>query len=239
MSEVCCPIHHARDDDGTALVLAEAFSHFGKLPMELARDIFINACGQTGQLPNAGHGQLRLTLQLVSKAWRQVVIRTQNLWNDLDLDLWDFKSPTLDSSLRQAKSWLRYAGDSYISLKLTTFCCSVQSHKTIFSFLSTYHFESLAIQSVPSQLTLLDLDESINNLLETVMSLSLSMTWFYSPSSLIFPCQLSLSSLKYLTIKNMEIDSMYKNLLNAFPWDQLLQVNLHHFMQVLSSVRLL
>jgi hypothetical protein len=185
MPEILCPvtpIHHAHNDDSAAL-LAEAPSSFGKLPLELAGNIFINACGQNGQLPNAGQGQLRLTLQLVSKSWRQVVIGMQNLWNDLDHDLWDFESLTLDSSLRRAESWLRYAGDSCISLKLTTFCCSAQSRKAIFSFLSTYHFKALAIQSVPSnpsQLTLLDLDGSIKNSLETVISLSLSMTWFYS-----------------------------------------------------------
>ena len=243
MPELSSPVRHARNDDGTApVVLAEAPSSFGKLPLELAGDIFINACGQNGQLPNAGQGRLRLTLQLVSKSWRQVVIGTQNLWNDLDLDLWDFESLTLDSSLHRAESWLRNAGDSCISLKLTTFCCSVQSRKAIFSFLSTYHFKALAIQSVPSnpsQLTLLDLDDSIKNSLETVMSLSLSMTWFYSHPSLIFPHQLPLFSLKYLTIKNMEIDSVYENLSSVFPWDQLLQVNLHHFMRVGSATEIL
>jgi hypothetical protein len=228
MPELSCPVCHARCDGRAALELS---SPFGKLPLELSREIFINACGQNGQLLNAGHDQLRLTLQLVSKSWRQVVIGTQNLWNDLDLDLWDCESPTLESLLHRAESWLRYAGDSDISLKLITFCCSVQSRKAIFSFLSTYHFKALAIQSVPSQSHLLDLDESIKNSLETVMSLSLSMTWFYSHPSLIFHQQLPLSSLKYLTIKNMEIDSVYENLSNAFPWDQLLQVNLHHFMR--------
>jgi hypothetical protein len=77
-------------------VLAEASSPFGKLRLELARDIFISTCGQNGQLPDAGHGQLQLTLQLVSESWRQVVIGMPNLWNDLDLNLWGFESPTLD-----------------------------------------------------------------------------------------------------------------------------------------------
>jgi hypothetical protein len=215
-------------DDDTA-----PCSPFGKLPEELTRDIFISTCGQTGKLPDTTHSYLRLTLQLVSRSWRQLVIGTRNLWNDLDL-----KVLNVNPELCRAKSWLKYAGDSHISLKLATSHCSAQSRKAIFSFLSTYHFKALSIKSYPSQTTLLDLaDESIKNSLETVISLSLSVAWFH-PLPLLSH-QHPLSSLKYLTINNVEIDSAYKNLPNAFPWDRLLEVSLHHFRRVETATEIL
>ncbi|KAF8621962.1 hypothetical protein AX15_007390 [Amanita polypyramis BW_CC] len=210
-----------------------------KLPKEVMSNIFLLACGVGCLAPPQESSQqlLQLSLQLVCKDWNLLVRRTPELWSNLVVMITPMKTmpkhgprprdfeatplATINSWLRRANSWLKFAGHRLISLELLLFPCIptevAACRARIFSFLAAYRFKKLRIFSCNPRL--LDLDESLDGSMSSVETLSLNLVpWLRS--SQILSRDLPLSSLKNLTLG---LDGIYlsKNLSTAFPWYQL------------------
>ncbi|KAK2466653.1 hypothetical protein APHAL10511_000911 [Amanita phalloides] len=205
-------------------------SPFGKLPVEVVREIFWFTCG-TGILAPCQRTREppRRTLQFVCKSWRQIVVNSASLWNDLDLRIVGHEPydsgvslAVIGAWLHRARSWLRYAGSSALSLQLLIAWCDevAEARRRIFSFLSIYKFKQLAVISLFPPI--LDLDASLDAALSCVETLALTTpTWLALPIQLqLFTHRFRFSALKSLELA-VDVGFTYKYLLSAFPWHQL------------------